>query len=277
MNPSLELEDVEVPTCLGRIRVRVAGSGPGLMFWPSLMMDGELWMAQAQHFVGRYRVVLIDSPGHGRSEALTRMFGFDECARCVVQIMDALGLQQTHFVGNSWGGMIGGTFAALYPQRIGAAVLMNATASPAKPAQKIEYWVLTRTLRLLGQIRGPLTGLVVKAFIGPSTARDRPWVAGAIKAALKRSRVRSVYWAIRSVVPARPDQRPLFAKIRTPVLVVAGIEDQTFPVSETRLMADAIPGSEFVVLPETAHLAALERPDLVNPLIERFLLQYPLN
>lgn len=277
MAPAPELESLDIPTCLGRIRVRVGGSGPGLVFWPSLMMDGELWIAQAQHFCGDYRVVLIDSPGHGRSEPLTRLFDFDECALCIVQIMDALGLQRTNFVGNSWGGMIGGTFAALYPHRIGAAVLMNATASPARPAQKIEYWVLTRSLRVLGTIRGPLVQLVVNAFIGPSTARDRPWVADAIKAALKRSQVRSVYWAIRSVVPARPDQRPLFARIRTPVMVVAGVEDQTFPVAETRQMAEAIPGSEFVVLPETAHLAALERPDLVNPLIADFLQRHPLN
>lgn len=273
----MDLQTHHIPSCLGRLRVRVAGSGPALMFWPSLMMDGELWMAQAQHFVGAYRVVLIDSPGHGGSEPLTRMFGFDECARCVLQIMDALGLHKTHFVGNSWGGMIGGSFAALHPERIGAAVLMNATASPARTQQRVEYWLLTRLLYAIGDVRGPFVGLVIKAFIGPSTARDRPWVADTIKAALKRSRARSVYWAIRSVVPARPDQRPLFARIRTPVMVVAGIEDQTFPVAETQAMADAIPGSEFVVLPETAHLAALERPDLVNPLIERFLQRHPLD
>jgi pimeloyl-ACP methyl ester carboxylesterase len=40
-------------------------------------------------------------------------------------------VRRAHFVGNSWGGMVGAMFAALYPERIASAVLMNCTASPA--------------------------------------------------------------------------------------------------------------------------------------------------
>jgi pimeloyl-ACP methyl ester carboxylesterase len=59
--------------------------------------------------------------------------------------------------------------------------------------------------------------------------------------------------------------------IRKPVLVVAGKEDRTFPVAETRVMAEAIPGSLFKVLPEVGHLAALESPQAVNATIDEFL------
>ena len=55
------------------------------------------------------------------------------------------------------------------------------------------------------------------------------------------------------------------------MLVVAGAEDATFPVAETRAMADAIPGSSFVVLDGVAHLAALENPALVNRIVADFL------
>ena len=76
-----------------------------------------------------HRVVLVDPPGHGDSERLTRAFTFDECAQCIVDVLDGLGIDRAHFVGNSWGGMIGGTFAATHPDRVGRAVLMNCTAS----------------------------------------------------------------------------------------------------------------------------------------------------
>ena len=78
-------------------------------------------------------------------------------------------------------------------------------------------------------------------------------------------------WAVRSVVPARPDQRSLFAKISTPVLVVAGAEDATFPLQETVAMAEAIPDAQLAVLDGVAHLAGLENPSLVNKLIEEFV------
>lgn len=101
--------------------------------------------------------------------------------------------------------------------------------------------------------------------------RDRPHAVSAIRAALTRLNADSAAWAVTSVVPRRPDQRGLFGLIQTPVLVVAGVEDRTFPVAETRAMADAIPGARFVVLDNAAHLAALEVPETVNTLIDGFL------
>jgi pimeloyl-ACP methyl ester carboxylesterase len=276
VSPSTQLESRRIDTVLGTLRVRVGGSGPALMFWPSLIMDGDMWLAQAAHFLPRYRVILVDSPGHGESEALQRLFTFGECVQCITQILDALGVARTHYVGNSWGGMIGGTFAAREPVRIGAAVLMNCTASPCTLKQKAEYLLLTRMLWTLNRVPGFLRGKVVAAFIGPSAKRERPQVERAILDTVARTRARSAYWAIRSVVPYRPDQHALMATIKTPVLVIAGEEDQTFPVAETRAMADSIPNAEFVVMPRTAHLAGLERPEEVNALVEAFLERHPM-
>jgi 3-oxoadipate enol-lactonase len=265
------LDGKDVPTVLGRLRIRVGGSGPAMIFWPSLMMDGSMWSAQAEHFMDSHQVVLVDSPGHGSSEPLSRRFTFEECAQCVVQIMDALGLETVHFVGNSWGGMIGGTFAALYPDRVTSAVLMNCTASTAGFRQKIQYQMLLAVAQGLGGIRGPLVKPSMDAFVGPTTRRDRPHVMARIEEQVRSVNVRSAKWAVISVVPHRPDQHALLGRITAPVLVVAGVEDATFPVAETKKMADAIPGARFVVLDKAAHLAALEVPHEVNSLIEDFL------
>jgi 3-oxoadipate enol-lactonase len=199
------------------------------------------------------------------------VFTFDECARVIVQIIDALGIDRVHMVGNSWGGMIGGTFAATYPDRVGVSVLMNATASPAGLRQKVEFPALSWAAVLLGGIRGPLVKPVLDAFLGPTALREKPSVVAAVNESVRRVVISSGRRAVSSVVPRRPDQRELFGRIRTPVLVVAGSEDATFPVAEARVMAAAIPGSRFVVLDKAAHLAALECPDEVNTLIEEFV------
>ncbi|GAX57948.1 putative hydrolase, alpha/beta fold protein [Streptomyces olivochromogenes] len=62
-----------------------------------------MWQHEYEHFTPTHRVALIDSPGHGKSEAM---------------------------VGNSWGGMLAGVFPAYYPQRTTAAIGINCTASP---------------------------------------------------------------------------------------------------------------------------------------------------
>jgi 3-oxoadipate enol-lactonase len=262
-----------VPTVLGRIRVRSDGDGPAMLMWPSLLMDGGLWASQAEHFADRYTVLVVDPPGHGSSEPLTRGFTFEECATVIEQVLDHFGMPRAHILGNSWGGMIGGTFAALHPDRAGVSVLMNATASTAGRYQQIEYAAMLRAARLLGGIKPPLMRSVLKAFLGPTTFRTRHDVVRTVRGSLSRVDIASASWAVRSVVPDRPDQRELFARIRTPVLVVAGKEDATFPVPETRVMAEAIPGSSFVVIDGAAHLAALEVPDQVNALVDDFLTQ----
>ncbi|MCS7477425.1 alpha/beta fold hydrolase [Umezawaea endophytica] len=267
----MELVEQDVPTVLGRIRIRVGGAGPVIVFWPSLLMDGTMWAAQAEHFAATHRVVLVDPPGHGGSEPLTRLFEFSECAHVVAQVLDHVGAADADYVGNSWGGMIGATFAARFPDRVRTAVLMNCTVSRAPFRQKVEFGLLTRAARLAGGIRGPLVGPCVDAFVGPTTKAERPQVVETIRAALGRVDIASARWAVTSVVPRRPDQRALAAEIRAKVVVVAGIEDATFPVAETRVMADAIPGARFVVLDDTAHLAALENPVEVNALIEEVI------
>lgn len=267
----MDMRSSNIATTLGRLRVYQCGEGPALLFWSSLLMSSRMWTAQAAHFSPGYRVILLDPPGHGDSEPLRRLFTFEECARCVVQVLDALQLERTHFVGNSWGGMMGGTLAALHPDRIGKCVLMNCTASPAGLRHRLEYGFLSQLLHTVGRIRGPLAIPALRAFAGPTSERERPAVMSTIRTALKDVDGRSASWAVRSVVPLRPDQHALLARIRTPVLVIAGEEDRVFPVAETRAMATAIAGARFEVLPRTAHLAALENPEPVNALISDFL------
>jgi len=266
-----QLREQAVETALGTLRVQVGGAGSPIVFWPSLLMTGDMWHAVADDLVARWQVVLVDPPGQGGSQPLTDMFTFGDCARCVVDILDGLGIDRAHFVGNSWGGMIGATFAATYPERIGRAVLMNCTAGHASVRQKLQFAMLLRLAQWHGQIGPLLTRSVLKAFLGPTTFRERPDVVAQVRSAMTSVNVASVSWAVKSVVPARPDQRALLAGITTPVLVVGGAEDVTFPPREAIAMADAIPNSSIRVLDRVAHLAGLEDPALVSSLVEEFL------
>ena len=268
-----QLREQTVDTVLGRVRVQVGGAGAPIVFWPSLLMTGDMWHGVADDLIARSQVVLVDPPGHGGSQPLTGMFTFGDCARCIADILDGLGVDRAHFVGNSWGGMIGGTFAATYPDRVGRAVLMNATAGRAGVRQKVQFAVLLRLAQWHGEIGPVLTRSVLKAFLGPTTFRERPDVVAQVRSAVKSVNIASASWAVKSVVPARPDQRGLFAEITTPVLVVAGVEDVTFPPREAIAMAEAIPNSSFRVLDGVAHLAGLEDPALVSTLVDEFLFE----
>ncbi len=266
-----QLREQTVDTVLGRIRVQVGGSGSPIVFWPSLLMTGDMWHGVADNLIARRQVILVDPPGQGGSQSLTDFFSFDDCARCVADILDGLGLDKAHFVGNSWGGMIGATFAATYPERIGGAVLMNCTAGRASLRQKLEFAALLRVAKWTGGIGSLLNRSVLKAFLGPTTMRERPDVVAQVSNTVKSVNIASASWAVKSVVPRRPDQRALLGRIQTPVLVVGGAEDATFPPRDAIDMAKAIPNASIRVLDGVAHLAGLENPALVSALVEQFL------
>jgi 3-oxoadipate enol-lactonase len=266
-----QLREQTVDTVLGRIRLQVGGSGSPIVFWPSLLMTGDMWHGVAENLIARRQVVLVDPPGQGGSQPLSDFFSFDDCARCVADILDGLGLDTAHFVGNSWGGMIGATFAATYPERVGGAVLMNCTAGRAGIRQKLEFAMLLRVAKWTGGIGPLLNRPVLNAFLGPTTMRERPDVVAHVSHSVQSVDIASASWAVQSVVSRRPDQRALLGRIQTPVLVVGGAEDATFPPRDAIDMAKAIPDASIRVLDGVAHLAGLENPPLVSALVEQFL------
>jgi 3-oxoadipate enol-lactonase len=259
-----------VPTSLGRLHVEIDGDGEPMLLLPSLLTDHTLYARQVSHFSGRYLTIAVDPPGQGRSEPLTRRFTFEESARAYVEILDALHLPQAYVVGNSWGAMIGGTMAATYPGRVRCSVLMNGTASPAPRWDRLQLTLLAQLTRRAGR---PVLvrSAIVPRFLGATTRRQQPALVDDLAAMIRRNNARSASFAVESIVIRRPDQHRLFERITTPALVIAGREDQSFPLPEVRRMAAAIPGAELVILEHVGHLAAYEAPDTVNGLIDDFI------
>ena len=64
------------------------------------------------------RVVAPDAPGHGRSASLpSEAYRPSRLAEAAARLLDELGIRRVHFVGFSWGGRVGCSFAARFPER----------------------------------------------------------------------------------------------------------------------------------------------------------------
>ena len=69
----------------------------------------------------------------------------------------------------------------------------------------------------------------------------------------------------------RTDTTELLPQIKIPTLVICGSEDKLSPPTVMKLMANQIPGSEFVLMEGAGHMAPIEKPDIVNEKIASFL------
>ena len=267
-----------IATSLGILNVRVGGKadGPAMVCWPSLLMNHSMWRFQHQHYASTHRMVLIDAPGIGKSEALRRVISLEECAECLVAILNALNIRKCLFVGNSWGALLGSVFAAWHPERLTGAVLANGTAAPPTLAERVQ---MTLLITAIGWNRAAPRWLATasrSSFAGKTAEAAKPEFMAYLDCVLGED-PKSMAYAMKGILLGRKDRHTLLRTIQgVPVLVLAGTEDRQFSVATVRRLADAIPGSRFVVLPGTAHLAPRESPQLVNAEIDAFIAHLPV-
>jgi 4,5:9,10-diseco-3-hydroxy-5,9,17-trioxoandrosta-1(10),2-diene-4-oate hydrolase len=99
--------------------VLLHGGGPGASAWSNF---GRTMPVVAK----RFRAVMMDLPGYGKSAArpVTGHF-FTVAADALAGLLDQLGIEKVHFIGNSLGGGAALRFALNYPDRVGRLVLMG--------------------------------------------------------------------------------------------------------------------------------------------------------
>ncbi len=266
-------EEQQIETSLGSINVRTSGAPGGvpLVFWPSLMMNHSMWSYQYQHFAPDYHVVLIDSPGIGKSEALRKLIDQRDCAKCLVEILDALAIDRCFLIGSTWGAMLATLCAAWIPQRLLGVVALNVTASAPGTYETVTMENLADVLYCYAETPEWWMEVVNATFVTPAAKRHDPEFVEFLRVVLKED-PKSLSFSIRGIDTGRKENHAVLKKVRgVPALIIAGEEDTVWPPEEAQKVADAIQGSQLVVVPGAGHLAARDRPDAVNESIEAFL------
>ncbi len=259
-----------VETRVGRLFVDVRGEGDAVVLWPSLLTDGGMWRFQVPALAERWRVITIDPPGHGRSERVNRPFTLEDCADAAIEIMDALGVEQAHFGGLSWGGMTGLRLALRYSSRVRSLALVDTNADRETPEKVPAYRAMMRIARIFGPNVPPLLDRVEAIYFTAESRRHRRDIVDDFRSHVASRDPSSLKHCLDAVIFERVDLRDRLASIRLPSLVLVGAEDVATPVERSRDIVSRIPGAELVVVPAAAHLSALEAPEPITAELVRF-------
>lgn len=259
-----------VETRCGRLFVDERGEGPPLVLWHSLFCDGGMWRGQLDALAEGHRVLNVDAPGHGRSAPTTRPYSLEDCVDALFDVMDAAGLSSASVIGLSWGGMVGLRAALRDPTRVERLVLLDTNADAESPEKLRRYRVLAFFARRLGAVPA-LVDRVVPIFFSPKTLATRPDLVRSFREHLEGMDRASLSHAFEAVELHRGDIRSQLSRIRCPTLVLCGVDDRATPVARSEEIAQRIAGSERALVPDAGHLSALERPDVVTPLLVDWL------
>ncbi|MEN6558841.1 MAG: alpha/beta fold hydrolase [Thermoguttaceae bacterium] len=246
------------------------GAGLPVLLVHGFPLDHTMWDRQVDVLANRCRVLAPDLRGFGRSPR----FGGDqttmaELADDLASLLDARGVDgPVVFCGLSMGGYIALQFWQNHKERLRALVLCD-TRAAADSADVAAGRRAAADRALREGVESLVDGMTPRVF-GASTQRLRPERIEPLRRVMLSSDPRAVAAAQRGMAD-RPDMRSRLGEIHCPTLVVVGREDVSSPPAEVRTMADAIPGAQYVEVPEAGHLSPWENPESFNRALANFL------
>ena len=247
------------------------GSGPALLLIQGAGVVGEGWRPQIAGLADRHTVVAFDNRGIGAStlERGGRLTVAD-MARDALAIMDAERAAQFHVAGHSMGGLIAQSLALQVPKRVASIALLctfvhgkqGAHMGPAMIATAIRMRVGTKAMR-----RNAFLELVMpRAYLD---ARDRASLAQDMAALFGYDLANQPLFVMRQVqAMARYDESRRWRDLRSiPTLVVSARDDRIALPRYGRALADVVPNSRFVEIPDAGHGVTIQCAADINALL----------
>lgn len=248
------------------IHYTIEGKGPVVTMSHCLACDLSLWDRQAQALRDRYRVLRFDTRGHGQTSTPPGPYSLDQMAEDVCGLLTGLGIDATHFVGLSMGGMIGQLFALKYPEMVQSLVLCDTTSQ--WPDGSWPVWEKRiRTVQAKG-MNPVVEPTIERWFTAPFRERRRD-VTDRIRGLLRATSPEGYVGCCHAV--AKINTTDGLGAIDCPALVMVGEEDPGTPVAMARTMCQALPSAELAILNSASHLSNVEQPEEFNQVLLRFL------
>ena len=234
-----------------------------------IMNAATSWVFQTQALSEHYRVLQYDCRGQGQSDHPESPYSMEIHADDLAGILTALGYEQAHIAGISYGGEVGQAFALKYPDRCLSLILVDTVS---------EVGVELRT--------------IIESWIQAAQAEDSemffnitvPWnfsseFITANPALLAQAKDRYKLLDYPAVVRLSEcflevDFTDRLNEITCPTCIVVGAEDTLKGVSYAEIIRAGIPHNEFHILQGAGHASCWERPQEFNTIVLGFLTKH---
>ncbi len=241
----------------------IHGSLGSLQMW-----DG--WVAELQD---RYRLILVDLPGHGLTGDWPRgEFSIDAYADFIEVLADTLHLDRFAVAGHSMGGAVAWTFAATRPERVSQLILVDSAGFPRESGE-LPLPIRLARQRVIGDIgiyfkperlvrRSLLEVYADPAMVTPARIKqfgELQRFPGNRQATLIRARTQEPL-----------DPSPL-KRLDVPTLIIWGAKDRWVPVADGFRFQNDIKGSKLAIFENLGHDPMEENPKATAAAVAEFL------
>lgn len=245
-----------------------SGAKDPLVLLHAFPLNRRMWAPQVRALSGERRVITPDYPGFGKSPRPCAQPDVRHYAEGVRELLDSLHLERVALGGLSMGGYVALACMRLFPERVSSLVLANTRPDPDPEETKETRRELAR--RVAEEGVEILPDLQMERLLSRATLDGKPDVVEDARSMILESSPDGVVAAL-GAMRDRPDSNDTLGEIAVPTLVVAGEEDAISTPEIMQAMAEKIPDSRFVTLPNAGHLSNLEAPEEFNAALTGFL------
>jgi 3-oxoadipate enol-lactonase len=239
---------------------------PWLTFSNSLNTNFALWDRQVAVLTDRYRILRYNARGHDGTGAPPGPWNLEDLATDIIGLWDALGIECSHFVGLSIGGMTGQALALGWPERIEAYVLADTRADFTG-----EFAATIPALidRVAAEGLDPLIKGMPLRWFTEEVRTAHPELVDQAQALIAANTVEG-YIACADAM-TQLDFMDRLHEIELRTLLICGAQDLGTPPEGMREMRTRMPNATYVEIDPAGHLSNLENPTAFNAALVPFL------
>jgi 2-succinyl-6-hydroxy-2,4-cyclohexadiene-1-carboxylate synthase len=252
-----------------------AGGGPPLLLLHGFTGSGATWEVNLPAFQPYFRVITLDLPGHGASDAPPdpRCYSIEQTAAATVAILDSLKIAKAAVLGYSMGGRIALYFAVHYPEQVERLILESASPGLLTGQERADRVASDEALAGFIEQKG-LTAFVDRWEKLPLFASQAN-LPVEVRAKLRRQRLQNqptgLANSLRGVgTGQQPSLWENLAGLTCPVLLLAGELDPKFKATGQQMQA-RLPAARLEIVAGAGHTIHLEKPREFENLVKGFL------
>ncbi len=233
---------------------------PWITFITGITNDISMWDDNISALRKHFRLLRLDTRGHGASQTAQGPYSFDQLTDDVAGVLSGLGIKKTHIVGIGLGGMTTIAFALRFPQIVSSIVPTACRVELVSEYQAI--WPPMLKLSEQGGIAAIVDITADRWF--PENYRDsNPEKMSQIKAMIKRTSLHGYHGCIQALLTVSFGPRLL--ELNMPALFVSGELDLLGgPATVMQQMAQTVPNGSHISLPEAGHICNIANPAAFN-------------
>ena len=258
----------------------IRGNGAPVVFLHGVGLNKDAWRKQEEFFSSSRTTIVCDLPGHGQSPTPTHSpthspsrgaedADLSDYSAPVAALLDELGFASADIVGHSFGGLVALDFALRFPQKTRRVVVLNGVFCRPPAARKA---ALQRATALANGDADPAAESALRRWFGDSWDSETSALADEVRQWLRDANPSGYARAYRIFAEYDAAFAQHLSRLSVPALFVTGEDDPHSTAEMSREMARVAPQGQCEILPGQRHMAALTAPEIVNPILMRFLL-----